>query len=100
MPPVTTLPVTDLASSHQLAMALWRGSLAMGWCSSASLVGHGQAPGDRVPWNAGSMSTVTDSQVGPAGSASLRDLYGTPAGPVEGLWLGLTWRWSWREKEN
>lgn len=87
--PVTSLPVTDMASCHQLAMQLWRASLAMGQCPSASLVGHGAGTwGQGAPWNAGSMSTVTNSQVGPAGSASLSDALWDPSWPCGGSVAG------------
>lgn len=48
-----------------LAVGLWRASLAVGQCPSASLVGHGAGTwGQGAPCSAG-VTTVTNSQVGP-----------------------------------
>lgn len=101
VPPVIALCVTGMAPAHWLPMGLWRASLAVGQCPSASLVGHSAGTwGQGAPWNAGSMHSHQE----PGGSLLSLPAWGMPCGTLLGpgggsLCLGLRWRWSWRERK-
>lgn len=87
VPAVSALCVTDVAPSHQLALGLWRASLAVGHGVPAWW-GSGQAPGDRVLHAMPALSVATKSQQVPAGCASLRDALWDPSWPCGGAVAG------------
>lgn len=85
---VSALCVTDVAPSHQLALGLWRASLAVGQCPGASLVGlRAGTWGQGAPCNASSERGHQE----PAGPCWVCQPEGCSVGPQLALRRGCGW---------